>query len=270
MRTVALGLQFDHPGLYPRNPVGKGYLVIPDSFDEVELPNLEDSRRLAHRRATDHAQARALVSAAFALVLRLDRRADLPRYLFMGLDAWFPPPDDSALPEVQRGFIAAGCAASLRRTTTWPPATCRGIARHGRGTPLCGQPVTLRGMHPEEPTISFTVPPAPSIEIEVESERFGLGERCRRAFDFVGQFHESKGKRRLKWRPWIQAHNGIVRRTHWYASHSGMPSSPQVTTSPRSPRSWMWRGRQPEGWLCAGLKLPPCRPGVVSPLRRWP
>jgi len=43
------------------------------------------------------------------------------------------------------------------------------------GTPLCGQPVTLRGMHPRSRLSSFTVPPAPSIEIEVEGERL----RCR-------------------------------------------------------------------------------------------
>jgi hypothetical protein len=40
--------------------------------------------------------------------------------------------------------------------------------------PLPGQPVTLIGMHPDEPTISFTVPSAPSIEIEVEGERAAL------------------------------------------------------------------------------------------------
>jgi hypothetical protein len=42
------------------------------------------------------------------------------------------------------------------------------------GAPLPGLPVTLTGMHPEEPTIAFTVPPAPSIEIEVEGERAPL------------------------------------------------------------------------------------------------
>jgi len=77
-------LQFDHPGLYPRNPVGKGYLVIPDSFDEVELPNLEDPPDLLTAERLITAQARALVSAAFALVLRLDRRADLPTVLVHG------------------------------------------------------------------------------------------------------------------------------------------------------------------------------------------
>jgi hypothetical protein len=40
--------------------------------------------------------------------------------------------------------------------------------------PIAGQLVTLTGMHPEEPTITFTVPSAPSIEIEIEGERAGL------------------------------------------------------------------------------------------------
>jgi len=42
MRTVALACSSTTPALYPRNPVGKGYLVMPDPVDEVELPNLED------------------------------------------------------------------------------------------------------------------------------------------------------------------------------------------------------------------------------------
>jgi len=43
----------------------------------------------------------------------------------MGLDAWFPPPDDSALPEVQRGFIAAGLRRELEKDHDLPPATCK-------------------------------------------------------------------------------------------------------------------------------------------------
>jgi hypothetical protein len=175
MRTVALGLQFDHPGLYPRNPVGKGYLVMPDPVDEVELPNLEDPADLltAERLITRKPELwyRQPLPWCFDWTVGLI----FPRYLFMGLDAWFPPPDDSALPEVQRGFIAAG----LRRELDKDHDLAAGYLQEASlgmvvGTPLCGQPVTLRGMHPEEPTISFTVPPAPSIEIEVEGERATL------------------------------------------------------------------------------------------------
>ncbi len=175
MRTVALGMQFDHPGFYPRNPVGKGYLVLPDPVDGVELPNLEDPADLlcAERLITRKPElwCRQPLPWCFDWTVGLT----FPRYLFMGVDAWFSPPDDSALPEVQRGFIPA----DLRRKLEKDHDLAAGYLQEASlgmvvGTPLSGQPITLSGMHPEEPTIRFTVPPAPSIEIEIEGERAAL------------------------------------------------------------------------------------------------
>jgi hypothetical protein len=172
MRTVALGMQFDHPGLYPRNPVGKGYLVLPDPVDEVELPNLEDPADLltAERLITRKPELwhRQPLPWCFDWTVGLT----FPRYLFMGIDAWFPAPDDAALPEAQRGFVPSG----LRRRLEKDRDLAAGYLQEASlgmvvSTPLSGQPITLTGMHPEEPSISFMVPPAPSIEIEVEGER---------------------------------------------------------------------------------------------------
>ena len=42
----ALRLTGDHPGTYPRNQSGKGYLVVDSPIDGVELPNLEDPDHL--------------------------------------------------------------------------------------------------------------------------------------------------------------------------------------------------------------------------------
>jgi hypothetical protein len=175
MRTVALGMQFDHPGLYPRNPVGKGYLVLPDPIEGVELPNLEDPADMltAERLITRKPELwyRQPLPWCFEWTVGLT----FPRYLFMGVDAWFPPPDYSALPEAQRGFIPA----HLRRQLEKDPDLAAGYRQEASlgmvvSAPLPGQPVTLIGMHPDEPTISFTVPSAPSIEIEVEGERAAL------------------------------------------------------------------------------------------------
>jgi hypothetical protein len=172
LRTVALGMQFDHPGLYPRNPVGKGYLVLPDPVDGVELPNLEDPADLltAERLCTRKPELwhRQPLPWCFERTVGLT----FPRYLFMGIDACFPARDDSDLPEVRRGFIPA----DLRRRLDKNHDLAAGYQQEASlgmvvGTPLSGQPVTLTGMHPDQPTITFTVPPAPSIEIEVEGER---------------------------------------------------------------------------------------------------
>jgi hypothetical protein len=90
----------------------------------------------------------------------------------MGVDAWFPPPDDSDLPEVRRGFIPA----HLRGRLAQGHALAAGYLQEASlgmvvTTPLAGQPISLTGMHPEQPTIAFTLPPAPAIEIEIEGER---------------------------------------------------------------------------------------------------
>jgi hypothetical protein len=172
MRTVALGLQFDHPGLYPRNPVGKGYLVLPDPIDGVELPNLEDpadmltTERLCTRKP--ELWYRQPLPWCFEWTVGLT----FPRYLFVGVDAWYPSPDDAGLPEVRRGFIPAQLRGRLEKDRDLAAGYLQ-EASLGMvvTTPLAGQPITLTGMHPEEPTITFTVPPAPSIEIEVEGDR---------------------------------------------------------------------------------------------------
>jgi hypothetical protein len=172
MRAGALGRQFDLPGLYPRNPVGKGYLVLTDPIDGVELPNLEDPADLltAERLCTRKPELwhRQPLPWCFEWTVGLT----FPRYLFMGIDAWFPARDDSDLPEVRRAFIPA----DLRRRLEKDHDLAAGYQQEASlgmvvDTPLSGQPVTLTGMHPAEPTITFTVPPAPSIEIEVEAER---------------------------------------------------------------------------------------------------
>jgi hypothetical protein len=175
MRTVALGMQFDHPGLYPRNPVGKGYLVLPDPVDGVELPNLEDPADILTAARLITRQPELWYRQPLPWCFEWTVGLTFPRYLFLGVDAWFPAPDDSALAEVQRGFIPAQLRRRLEKDHALA-AGCRQEASLGMvvSTPLPGQPVTLAGMHPEEPTITFTVPPAPSIEIEVEGERTTL------------------------------------------------------------------------------------------------
>jgi hypothetical protein len=149
--------------------------VLPDPADGVELPNLEDPADLlcAERLVTRKPDLwyRQPLPWCFDWTVGLT----FPRYSFMGVDAWFPPPDDSALPEVLRGFIPA----QLRRKLAKDHDLAAGYRQEASlgmvvGTPLSGQSVVLTGMHPEEPTITFTVPPAPSIEIEVEGERAAL------------------------------------------------------------------------------------------------
>jgi hypothetical protein len=173
MRLVELGMQFDHPGLYPRNPIGKGYVVLPEPVPGLELPNLEDPADLltAERLITHKPELwyRQPLPWCFDWTPGLT----FPRYLHVGVDPWFPSPQDASLPEVRRGFIPA----NLRQTVEQEQRISAGYLQEASlgmavATPLAGQPVVLSGMHPEEPEIRFTLPPAPSIDIHIEGERW--------------------------------------------------------------------------------------------------
>jgi hypothetical protein len=173
MRLVELGMQFDHPGLYPRNPVGKGYLVLPDPVPGFELPNLEDPADLltADRLITGRPESwfRQPLPWCFVWTPGLT----FPRYLHVGVDSWFPSPQDVSLPEVRRGFLPA----NLRQSVEHEQKMSEGYLQEASlgmvvGTALAGQRIVLAGMHPEEPEVAFPLPAAPNIEITIEGERF--------------------------------------------------------------------------------------------------
>lgn len=173
MRMVELGLQFDHPGLYPRNPVGKGYVVGPDPVPGLELPNLEDPAELltAERLITGRPELwyRQPLPWCFAWTPALT----FPRYRHAGVDPWFPAPHDASLPEVRRAFIPA----NLRLTVEREQRISAGYLQEASlgmvvATPLGGKPIVLAGLHPDEPEITFALPPAPRIDLHIEGERF--------------------------------------------------------------------------------------------------
>lgn len=166
------GLAFDHPGLYPRNPIGKGYLVYPEPpILNVELPNLEDP---TDRLTTERLFARSPERwHRQPLPWAFDWTSPLmyPRELYGGLDAWYPCLDLSALPEVTRGYAPELVKASADPAPEFHQEASLGmIAR----VPLAGAPVSIVGMHPEEPALSFTLPAPPPIAIEIEGERLPL------------------------------------------------------------------------------------------------
>jgi len=101
----------DHPGAYPRNPIGKGFVV--GSMDgEISLPSLEDptdlltpDRLLVKDMSRWHEQPMPWCFEWLSLLT-------FPRYRFLpgAPDAWFTSPDDNRLAEVSRGFLPSGFA----------------------------------------------------------------------------------------------------------------------------------------------------------------
>jgi len=173
--TDILIRQYDHPGVYPRNPFGKGYVVVPQLPDnEVELPHLEDP------------QDPLTPERFFVRDPKLWFRQPLPwcfdwtgplmyhRYAYLGEDAWFPAPDDERMPEVKRGMLPPKYRELFRdfkRTMVVPPPyfqeSSLGMALTGL-TP--GTPFSVVGMNPEHETLSFLLPPPPKLEFSLEQK----------------------------------------------------------------------------------------------------
>jgi hypothetical protein len=166
-------VQLDHPGMYPRNPAGKGYLVIDEPVDGLEMPNLEDP--------SDLLTADRLVSGAPSTWYERPRPAcfdwvsafTFPRFTHFqaGVDAWFPGPEDDRMPEVRLGWLPRGYRSN-RPSGVLPDffqeAAPELVLAEVRGD----ERVRIEGMQPERPVLEFALPGLPPrIEFVVEGER---------------------------------------------------------------------------------------------------
>jgi hypothetical protein len=171
MDQVRAGFAYDHPGLYPRNPVGKGYVVLPGAVVDVELPNLEDPHDLLTPERLVTGTPENWYRQPLPWCFEWSVGSTFPRFRFIGGEPWFPPPDGPELPEVARGF----CPPGLRSLIENGPEMLGYLQEASLGMtfprPLAGQPVRIEGMNPDKPSIRFTVPPAPRLAFEVEGVR---------------------------------------------------------------------------------------------------
>lgn len=166
-----LHLRRDLPGLYPRNPFGKGYIVIePRPGEEVELPNLEDpDDLLTTERLVTGDPSRWWVQP-LPSTFDYAPHGVFTRYVYLGGDAWFSPPDDGALAEVRRGILPAG----FRKF--FPPGIDPGFYQEAAPglvlpRPASDTPLNVRGMHPGGKVVRAHVPRPPPVEIELDGRR---------------------------------------------------------------------------------------------------
>jgi len=166
---AALGVA--HPGAYPRNPYGKGYLVHGGTLEGAEMPNLEDPEDLLdEKRLVTGAPARWYMQprpTCFDWVPLLS----FPRLIFFGpgVDPWFPGPEDERMPEVRRGVLRAGY--SSERTYGVDPrffqdALPEFVLQRCEG----GERVRIEGMHPTREILEFRLPRPPRVEFVVEGK----------------------------------------------------------------------------------------------------
>lgn len=175
---MQLMLQTDHPGMYPRNPFGKGYLVVDGEVPDMEMPNLEDP--------DDLLTVERLIVGDPALWYRQPlpwcfdwvHPYTFPRYLYFldDVDAWFPGPEDEDMPEVQRGFLKRKYRSrpEVRSSDNGPHPMFYQEASYGMifSNLRHGEEIVITGMHPEKTEIAFRLPDAPpELEIEIEGSK---------------------------------------------------------------------------------------------------
>jgi hypothetical protein len=174
-----LRLAADHPGVYPRNPYGKGYVVVPEPLDDVPLPNLDDpadpltpARWLVGDPAQWWRQPRP-VFLGFRMANVFGRAVHL------GVRPWFPPPDDERLPEVAAGELDPGFLA-----TTGPAFEAMDPRFfHAAPAPLAhdrlrpGDVVCVDGMHPRQQRMAFAVPAPPRLGLALEGRALAAEPR---------------------------------------------------------------------------------------------
>src|SRR5690606_26160343 len=100
-----LALKFDHPGLYPSNEEGRGYLVVPEDGREVGMLALENPRDLLRVERAIALSADEWYRVPLPWLLGRTSLLDFPRMAFSGLKPWFLGPEDRTLPEVARGDL---------------------------------------------------------------------------------------------------------------------------------------------------------------------
>lgn len=171
-------LATDPPGGYPRNFHGKGYVVLPGPTDPVELPNLEDPDDLLTAERLVVGRPEDWYNQPLPWTLDWLNPLMFPRYVYLGVDARFPAPDDGQLEEVRRGYLKPGIRGTIAPDGAPPlhhaiaaqyyQEASLGMAVSGL-TPGC--PVSVEGMHPGRPCIRFVLPAAPAIEFEFDRQR---------------------------------------------------------------------------------------------------
>jgi len=168
-------LEFDHPGMYPRNPFGCGYVVLPDPVPEIVLPNFEDPAHLLTPETLITAHPGRWYEQPLPACFEFTNAMMFHRLAWMGLQPWFPPPAGAPLAEVEAGVLPENYRDLARVSMEHPPpAPVFQEGAHGLVFPplLPGTPVTLEGMHRERKRLTFLLPEPPKVEFWIEGQVF--------------------------------------------------------------------------------------------------
>ncbi len=171
----SLGVSPHHPGVYPRNQSGKGYVVIDSPIDGVELPNLEDPDNLLTSENIIVKDPALWYRQPLSFFLDWHYPAMFPRGYYAGASPYHPVPPAEVLEEVRRGFVPEqwrDFAGQVMANRPPPPIFFQEASLGMSFSDLReGTPLELEGMHPERDRMTFALPAAPRLVIEVEGDK---------------------------------------------------------------------------------------------------
>lgn len=163
----------EHPGLYPRNPNGRGYYVIAAERPEpMVLPNLEDPSQPVRPDTFFCLDPAEWWKQPLPWSFDWTYPGAFPRHLFLGLEPWFPVPIDERLHEVRRGYLLPNIVQRVEQNHELMRLFYQ-EASHGMILPdaVAGTQGVITGMSEDEPEFRFEVPPTPRIDITLDGKK---------------------------------------------------------------------------------------------------
>jgi hypothetical protein len=165
-------LEYDHPGLYPRNPFGRGYVVMDTPADGLLLPNLEDPEHLLTPKNIIVGDPARWYLQPLPACFEYTSPIMFPRVCWFGAEAWFHPPPGARLPEIEHGLLPLDFHALKGHLTDAPIIRQDGALGLVYPDLAANTPITLDGMHPELPKIAFHLPAPPALEFIIENKTY--------------------------------------------------------------------------------------------------
>ena len=167
-------LELNHPGVYPRNPFGKGYVVVNEPAEGIMLPNLEDPQQLLRPETLVAGDPHRWYLQPLPVCYEYTNFGMFPRYAWLGLEAWYPPPADAPLRELLLGQLPDNWkeleTITVGANSLPPLALQEGPMGMVFPDLAPGTPIIVEGMHAQRPSVGFPLPPAPKLDFYIEGK----------------------------------------------------------------------------------------------------
>jgi hypothetical protein len=159
-------LEYDHPGAYPRNPWGCGYIVVDEPADGIPLPNLEDPNQLLDPATFVTGDPRLWHRQPLPACFDFTSPMMFHRQCWIGASAWFHPPPGTPLAEVKLGALPPDFEELRGDLVQSSEVLQDGAIGLVFDDIAADTPITVDGMHPELQRLQFPLPAPPRLEFE--------------------------------------------------------------------------------------------------------